>query len=125
MMKKNGMMKKMNEEKEMEILTYLAQDNVFEFLVKFKTLQEEYNKMKKVYDKKIRDILKEIADGEKIIAENDVFRVAISQPQETTKLISIIKARKLPQEIKDLILEDKMTSASMRVTLIEDETEEF
>lgn len=112
------------EQKQLEVLDYLSQDKVLEFLTKFKKLEEEYRAMKKVYDKRVKDPLKEIVGDLGLKAENDIFRVSISQPQETEKLISITKARKLPQEIKDLILVDSMTSARMRVDLIEDETDE-
>jgi len=108
----------------MEVLSYLGEDKVFEFLIKFKGLEEEYRAMKKLYDKRIKDKLKEIVGDEGMKVQNDVFRVTVSQPQETEKVISITEARKLPQDIKDLILKKGMTSSRMVVTLIEEETDE-
>jgi len=113
------------EEKEMKVLSFLSKDNVFAFLLEYKKAQEEYNKMKKVYDKNVKEVLKEIANGEGVVVENDIFRVNISQPQEIEKMISISAARKLPQEIKDMVTKKGMTSSRMLITLIEDETEEF
>ena len=112
-------------EKELEILSHLSEDNVLAFLIKYKKTQEELNRMKKVYQKKISNVLKDLANGEKVEVENDIFRVVITQPTMVKKVISIKKVNALPEHIKDMILEDKMTSASMPVTLIEEETEDF
>jgi len=114
----------MTEEIEDKVLDFLSQDNILKFLVTFKNAQEEYNAMKKMYAKRIKDPLKEIVGDKGIKIENDIFRVAISQPQVTEKFISITKARKLPKEIRDKILIEKMSSPRMVVTLIEDETDD-
>jgi len=111
-------------DKELEVLDYLGQDKVFEFLTKFKKLEDEYKAMKKVYEKRIKIPLKGIVGDGGMVTANDVFKVTITQPQETEKLISIVKARKLPQDIKDMILVKSMTSSRMIVKLIEDETDE-
>ncbi len=111
-------------DKEMKILDFLGQDNIFDFLVRYKKIENEYRMMKKVYEKRVRDELKRIMNGEGIKVQNDVFKVIITESRPIEKLIPKGEMENFSQDIKDLIFKDSMTPSTVRVTLIEEETDE-
>lgn len=113
----------MTDKKEMEVLSYLSQNNVIKFLTEYKKIEKKYKDMKRIYDKKIKNKLKDMVENDGIKIENDVFKVVITKPRSTKRVISLSEALKLPEDVKNMVLKDAISYPMLRITLVENEKE--
>jgi len=111
--------------REAEIMAILGGDEVFSFMQEFIETRDKYNSMKKVYNKKIRDRILDLVDEDGGSIGNDVFKVNVTSKTATKKLISKRKAESLPQDIKDMIFIEGMTSQRVTITFSGDEEDDY
>ncbi len=86
------------------VLDFISEDKVFDFLVKYKKLEEEFKAMKKVYDKRIKEPLKKMTGIDPMKVANDMFQVQITKSSVTESILSVDKIKHLEQEIQDAVL---------------------
>jgi len=97
----------MSDDKQMDVLDYLSQDKVFDFLTKYKKLEEEFKAMKKTYDKRIKKPIKELAGTDPMKVANDIFQVTITKTSVTESVIPINKIKKLSKKIQNMVLSEE------------------
>jgi len=110
---------------EAEIMDILGDEEIFNFMEEYIKTRDKYNSMKKLYEKKVRDRILELVDDGGITIGNDVFKLNVTSKTATKKLISKRKCEMLPQDIKDIIFIDSMTSQRVTLTFSGEETDEF
>lgn len=104
---------------EVDILGLVAKYS--DFIKEYDECKSKYYKMREMYNKKIRNKLVDMADGEKVAIGNDVFKINISEPRPTKALITKKKAKTLPEDIKNMVFYDDMTTPRVLIKHIGDE----
>jgi len=92
---------------EMEVLNHISGEKVFDFLVKYKKLEEEYKAMKKVYEKRVKLPIKEMAGINPMKVANDIFQVTITKSSVTESVIPIKDIKKLPKRVQNIVLSEE------------------